>query len=121
TKPVVGHLFGFIFGPGCEGGRRRGLLDPLAVGAAVARHLEVPGRQVDGEYRALAHRAVELDLAAEQVDELTADREAQAGAAVLAAGRAVGLLKGLEDHPLLVVRDADAGVADVERDHRAGP
>ena len=39
------------------------------------------------------------------------------GAAVLAAGAAVGLLEGLEDDLLLVRRDADAGVGDRERDH----
>ena len=44
------------------------------------------------------------------------DREAEAGAAVLAARRAVGLLERLEDQPLLVLRDADAGIGDRERD-----
>src|SRR5439155_23432230 len=47
--------------------------------------------------------------------DLTADRKAQARAAVPAAGRAVGLLEGLEDQPELVVGDADSGV-----DHREG-
>jgi hypothetical protein len=41
-------------------------------------------------------------LAAEQAGELAADREAEAGAAVLAAGGAVGLLERLEDDLLLV-------------------
>ena len=54
--------------------------------------------------------AVDAQVAAEQAGDLAADREAEAGAAVLAAGRAVGLLERLEDQPLLVLRDADAGV-----------
>ena len=45
---------------------------------------------------------VEPDLAAEQPRQLAADRQAEAGAAVLAAGRAVGLLERLEDDLLLV-------------------
>ena len=48
--------------------------------------------------------ALDVDLAAEQARDLAADREAQAGAAVLAAGRAVGLLERLEDQLLLVAR-----------------
>ena len=60
------------------------------------------------------------DLAAEQARDLAADRQAEAGAAVLAAGGAVGLLERLEDDLLLVRRDADAGVADREGDHRLG-
>ena len=43
------------------------------------------------------------------------DRQAQAGAAVPARHRAVGLRERLEDQRLLVARDADAGVADRER------
>ncbi len=60
------------------------------------------------------------DLAAEQRRELAADREAEAGAAVLAAGAGVGLLERLEDQPLLLRRDADAGVGDLEGDRAAG-
>ena len=41
----------------------------------------------------------------------------ETGAAVLAAGAGVGLLEGLEDDLLLLGRDADAGVGDLERDH----
>src|SRR5262249_6472528 len=48
-----------------------------------------------------------------------ADGEAEAGAAVLAAGAAVRLLERLEDDLLLVRRDADAGVAHGDRERRA--
>ena len=51
----------------------------------------------------------------QQARQLAADRQAQAGAAVLAAGAAVGLLERLEDDLLLVRRDADAGVGNRER------
>ena len=61
--------------------------------------------------------ALDVDLAAEQARDLAADREPEAGAAVLAAGGAVGLLERLEDELLLVLRDADAGVGDREGDH----
>ena len=62
----------------------------------------------------------EPDLAAEQRRQLAADGQAEAGAAVLAARAGVGLLEGLEDEPLLLRRDADAGVGDLDRDDRAG-
>ena len=60
------------------------------------------------------------DLAAEQLGNFAADRQAEAGAAVLAAGRAVGLLERFEDDLVLVRRDADAGVFDLERDDVGG-
>ena len=74
-------------------------------------------RQVERESAALAVDAGELDFAAEQDGQLAADGEAQAGAAVFARGAGVGLLEGLEDEPLLLRRDADAGVLDGEGQH----
>ena len=71
-------------------------------------------RQVQRERAALARRADQPDLAAEQRRQLAADGEAETGAAVLAAGAGVGLLERLEDQPLLLGRDADAGVADLD-------
>ena len=61
-----------------------------------------------------------MDFAAEEVRQLAADRETQAGAAVFAAGAGVGLHEGLENDLLLLRRDADAGVGDLERHHRRG-
>ena len=72
--------------------------------------------RIERERAALAGRADQLDLAAEQRGQLAADGQTQAGAAVLAAGAGVGLLERLEDEPLLFRRDADAGVADFDRD-----
>ena len=58
-------------------------------------------------------------LPAQHAGQLLGDRQPQPGAAVLAAGGAVGLLERLEDHLQLAVGDADAGVAHRERDdHR---
>ena len=59
-----------------------------------------------------------MDFAAEQAGELAADGETEAGTAVLAAGRGIGLLEGLEDDLLLLQRNADAGVGHFERHHR---
>ena len=61
--------------------------------------LPAPGRADDG------------DLAAEQADELAADREPESGASVEARGGAVTLRERFEDSLLLLVVDADAGVA----------
>ena len=68
-------------------------------------------RQEQRERAALARRALDADLAAEQPRDLAADRQAEPRAAELAARRAVRLLERLEDQLLLVLRDADAGVA----------
>ena len=78
-------------------------------------------RQVEGERAALAVDAGQPDLAAQQRRQLAADGQAQAGAAVLARGAGIGLLEGLEDEPLLLRRDADAGVLDGERDDLLRP
>ncbi len=73
-------------------------------------------RQVERERGARAQLALGVDLAAEQPGDLAADRQAEAGTAVLAAGGAVGLLERLEDLPQLVAGDTDAGVGDGEGD-----
>ena len=93
---------GRVVGP-CELGR--------GLGRAVRlRRRRVHRREEEREGAALARRALGADLAAEQARDLAADREPEAGAAVAAARRAVGLLERLEDQPQLVGRDADAGV-----------
>ena len=61
----------------------------------------------------------EPDFTAEKGGQLTADRQAQSGAAVLAAGPGIGLLERLEDEPLLFQGNANAGIRDGDR-HRAG-
>src|SRR5690606_23749069 len=59
-------------------------------------------------------------LAAEQPGDLAADGEAEAGAAIFAAGGAVGLLERLEDDALLVLGNAYAGILDDEGQHLPG-
>src|SRR5207253_1637187 len=76
--------------------------------------------QVQRESTADPGGAAQLDLAAEQVRQLAADRETKPGAAVTAAGAGVGLLEGLEDDPLLFRQDADAGIRHLEGDDRRG-
>src|SRR5690606_40739516 len=80
----------------------------------------IDGREVERERAALARRALEVDLAAEEAGDLAGDREAEAGAAVVPRHRAVGLLEGLEDHLLLVLGDPDAGVPHREPDDPVG-
>ena len=82
----------------------------------VIRAEVVSDRQVQREAAALARRALDRDLAAEQATDLAADRQTEARAAVLAAGGAVGLLERFEDHAQLVGGDADAGVGDRKGD-----
>src|SRR5206468_7795796 len=80
----------------------------------------VVDRQVEREGAADTGRGGDVQLAAEHAGELAADRKPEAGAAVLAAGGAVGLLEGLEDDALLAGGNADAGVDHRERDDALG-
>ena len=104
---------------------QRGAAAPAASDAASALAAAVPRRrrradifhrQIEREGAAVAGRAAQLDFAAEQVRKFAADGEAQAGAAVFAAGAGVGLLERLEDDLLLLQRNADAGVGHFEGD-----
>src|SRR5207247_7158246 len=69
------------------------------------------------ERRARALLRLDPDLAAQEPRDLAADREAEAGAAEAARGRAVRLLERLEDQAQLVVRNPDPRVRDGEREH----
>ena len=70
--------------------------------------------QVEGKDAALADRAFHAEFAAHPADELRRNGQAEAGAAELAGDGAVRLGEGLEDGPLLLERDADAGVGNGE-------
>ncbi len=87
---------------------------------AAGMHRHVDFRQIERERAALDRDALQVDFAAQQAGDFAADGQAQAGAAIAAAGAAVGLLEGLENDLLLVGRNADAGVRDREGDHAAG-
>src|SRR5688572_20260 len=77
-------------------------------------------REEQRERAALAGSALYPDLTAKKSRDLTTDRQTQACAAELAAGRSVSLLERLEYQPLLVRSDADPGIRDRERDHATG-
>ena len=91
-----------------------------SVGTDADRRSGIAERQVQRERAAHPGRAAQLDLAPEQTRELAADRQAESGAAVLAAGARVRLLERFEDDALLVVRDADPGVRHFEGRDRRG-
>ena len=105
---------------GEEHRRRRQPHRPVGLDNRGRRGTDVGLRQIQRERAALSGRAAQLNFAAEQVGQLAADGQAQAGSAVLAAGAGVGLLEGLEDDALFFGRNADAGIGNFERDHRAG-
>ena len=62
----------------------------------------------------LAGRTFEMDVAAHQGDQALGDGQTQTRAAEAAGGGTVGLTEGVEDQLLLVLFDADTGVADLE-------
>ena len=84
-----------------------GPASPAAGGRGLGLDVE-PGGEV--ERAAPPGLALDPDPPAHQLDQPGRDRQAQPGAAVLAGRRAVGLVERLEDRPLLLGRDADAGV-----------
>ena len=90
-------------------------------GTADNRRARVTERQVQRERAAHAWRAAQLDLAAKQIRQLAADRQPQTRAAVLAARAGIGLLERLEHDPLLLGRNADAGIRHLERDDATRP
>ncbi len=65
---------------------------------------------MEAEHAALARRALHGDLAAQQLRQVARNRQAQARAAVLAVGAAIGLLECFKNQLLLVFGNADAGV-----------
>ena len=67
------------------------------------------------EMAALAGMAFDPDASIHERDQLAADGEPEAGAAVGARGGVVGLGDGLEKGIELVLGDPDAGVGDVKR------
>src|SRR6185437_346824 len=66
---------------------------------------------------AAAGNALQFDGAAQQFAQTTADRQAQARAAVFPARRPFRLLESLEDDILLLLWNTDTRIADGEGDH----
>ena len=112
---VVGELVGQPLGQGDQRHRPAARRRRAQRGARASVH----GGQIEREGRAQARRAAQAELAAQQLRQLAADGEAKAGAAVLAAGRGVGLLEGLEHDLLLLYGDTNTRIGDLEGDHRA--
>lgn len=100
---------------------RRGACGKGGVGVRGVLVVRAADRQVEGEGAALAGRALRGDGPAEELGDLSADGEPEAGAAVLAAGGAVGLLEGSEDGLQLLLGDADARVPYPEGQQRPAP
>src|SRR5215213_2198511 len=85
---------------------------------ALVRDVEprVLDRQPYREPAAFAGCALHLDRAAELLEHLAHEREAEPGPAVRARARRVDLIEALEDPVLLLGLDPDAVVADREQD-----
>ncbi len=103
---VVHHQY-----PQAPHGRRAAVA--LAVVLARLKH------RAEVEMAAMVQHAIDTDLAAQQLHQLLADRQPQAGAAMLAGGRGIGLRERLEQACHVVRRHADAGVTDREMQHDA--
>ena len=117
VEPVVRDRLDWALGQRRERDARRAQAEPgCRRSCARGRQwTDVLRRQVQRKRTAALRYAAQVNLAAEQVCEFAADRESEAGAAVFAAGRGVGLLECLEDDLLFLGRNADTGVGDLER------
>ncbi len=73
-------------------------------------------RQHQRKRAALPRHAVDADRTAQQRRQIPRDRQAKAGATVLAVGGAVRLTERLENTFLLICSDTDTGVLDAEGD-----
>ena len=93
-------------------GRARELVDAEARADSVAVGHGQAEREVEGAAGTFA--ALDPDAAAHQLHQLRGDRQPEAGAAVAARHRGVRLLERAEDLVELVLRNADAGIADRE-------
>ena len=104
--------------PGMAGAQRVGVWHGLGrgreEGAPFVRRPAGGQGQHGPEAAALAEQAVGADLPTHQLDQPAADGEAQAGAAIFAGRRVVGLFEGFEELFLLGRAEADAAVLDLE-------
>ena len=89
--------------------------DRLLVGRA-RQGPAISERQAEREAGTRTKRALQRDVAAQEPREPPADRQAEAGAAVLPGAAAVDLAELLEDQLQLIGGDADAGVRDRDGD-----
>ena len=103
----LGHrLFLVGSGGGWRGGRFR---SAVRAGLGLFSMIVALG-QDQGEGRALVLAALQADLPAQELGQFAGDGQAQARAAVFAAGAAVGLPEGFENGALLFLGNADAHV-----------
>ena len=75
-------------------------------------------RQPHAELRALPRLTLQLDIAAQGLQQLTGDGQAQAGAAIAATGGAVELLERLKNPLMLIGGNANTAVAHPQAQHR---
>src|SRR5258708_1292119 len=80
----------------------------------------ISARQIERERAALAGCAGHANLPTQQPGDFAADRQTEAGAAVSAIRRAISLLEGLENDPLLFRSYDDAGIGGGKRNYFAG-
>src|SRR6185437_12151011 len=76
-------------------------------------------RQVDGEDRAYAQLALDLERAAVMADNVLDDSKAEAGSAQLARARRIDAVETLGEPRQIVARNAGAGILDRDRERRA--
>src|SRR6266404_3853793 len=82
----------------------------LALHHGSARRAYIGLRQIENEGAPSTWSAPQLNFATQEAGQFAADRQPQTCSTILTAGAGIRLLEGLEDDPLLVQRNTNAGI-----------
>src|SRR5690606_3401482 len=85
----------------------------LTVGGRERCCLQNPGNR-QRESTTASGSAAHTESTTQQSSYFTTDRQAQARSTIASIGASIYLLEGFEDHPLLVLRNANTGVGNFE-------
>ena len=109
----VGNLLDHMFRHSCRrylrrpDGRSESLFSAIVGRSCTRRRTHIGLRQVERERASAARGAPKLNFSSKQAGQFAADRQAQSGSAVLAAGAGICLLKRLKNDSLLLSWNAE--------------
>ena len=75
-------------------------------------------RNFEPERGPFADDALDADIAAHQLDDVSADRQSQSGSTVFPGGRVIALFEAFEDPIKICLRDADPRIGDADANAR---
>src|SRR6202047_4707600 len=115
---VVGNLLDRMFRDDGQRRRHSRWIPSLHQGSAGWAYIGL--WQVEDEGAPSTWSAPQLNFSTQEAGQFAADRQPQTGSTVLTAGAGVCLLESLEDDPLLVHRNTNAGIGNFKGDNGCG-